>query len=64
MKRRASVFRRLRAFASSSCFSIGAQAAAKSPEPPSEQKVQPPTPSVPSRFGQVQPEESESLYTF
>ena len=64
MKRFASVLRRMRAFASASCASIGAQAAAKSPEPPSLQKVQPPKPSVPSRFGQVQPEESESFYTF
>ena len=40
------------------------RASAKSPEPPSEQKEQPPYPSVPSRFGQVQPAERESLYTF
>ena len=46
------------------CSAMGAGASAKSPEPPSEQKVQPPYPSVPSRFGQVQPAERESLYTF
>ena len=53
-----------RFLAAAICSSMGSSGAAKSPEPPSEQKVQPPVPSVPSRFGQVQPEESESLYTF
>jgi len=35
---------------------MGRKGAAKSPEPPSEQKVQPPVRIVPSRFGQEQPD--------
>ena len=42
MNFRASVLRRMRAFASSICAPISPGAAAKSPEPPYEQKVQPP----------------------
>jgi hypothetical protein len=38
--------------------------AAKLPEPCPEQKMQPPTPQVPSRLGQVKGVEREILYTF
>ena len=34
---------------------------AKSPEPNSEQKMQPPVPAVPSRFGQVKPPSIETF---
>ena len=34
---------------------------AKSPEPPSLQKIQPPVPSVPSLFGQVKPPSKDTL---
>ena len=43
------------------CSERGRSGAANSPEPPSEQKLQPPRPFVPSRFGQVQPEFRESF---
>ena len=55
-----SAFRPRMSFACSSCSGMGRLLlAANSPLP--VQKVQPPEPTVPSRFGQVQPEESESL---
>ena len=38
--------------------------AAKSPDPPSLQKIQPRVPQVPSRFGQEQPPFKEILYSF
>ena len=34
---------------------------AKSPDPPSLQKIQPPVPSVPSRFGHVKPPSKDTL---
>ena len=49
------------ALARAICSLIGTKGAAKSPEPPSEQNEQPPKERVPSRFGQVQPEERDSL---
>ena len=56
------VYRLQSFFASSICRSMGSAAdAAKSPEPPAEQKMQPRVPRVPSRFGQVTSALRESL---
>ena len=40
---------------------LAAAEEAKSPEPPSLQKIQPPVPSVPSLFGQVKPPSKDTL---
>ena len=51
----------IRALASSICFSMLVPLAAKSPEPPSEQKIHPPVEMLPSLFGQVHPLVSDNL---
>ncbi len=48
-------------FASMICSSIVDAFAAKSPEPPSEQKMHPPVDTVPSLLGQVAPLVRDSL---
>ena len=58
---RAGNFPSTRALARRIWSPTGRRGAANSPDPPSEQKLQPPVPRVPSLLGQVQPLVSDSL---
>ena len=61
MKRFEEAFFKIRSFASPICFPISPAADANSPDPPAEQKLQPPDPTEPSLLGQVHPDDRDSL---